>query len=543
MRNRLLVPHNFGLDVYDFSAETGDLTPGGTIDMNTTFDDVPDTLNTIPSVAVDPLNRGFAVALADPTSRSNAGRLLFISLATNAVEMTLNVGFQPHMVTFTPDGSKVLVANEGERSDSLDIDPPGSLTVVNLSGITADNLLSALGMLSQSNVATYDLSDINLALNVSLEGVRVRDRNFTAEDRHLDMEPEYIAASNEMAWVVLQNNNAIGRFVFSSAMWEAVFSLGPMTCTVDASDRDGTGGSQAIQIDDLLSGLPMPDAIQMHMFNNIPYIFTANEGAFGDDNSRFVAVVEENRLDPDVLASLNEVYNSRQGVIATDDSALGRTFISILDGDIDDDGLIEEPTIFGTRSFAIFNGMTGELVFDSASDFETITAELAPDLFNSRGSIASGFDLQSDTFGPQPEGLQLATIGGTLYAFVSSEPGGVIAYKVEDPAEPEYVTYHNSAADSSLAFGGRGPRDLQYKQIDGRHLLFVPCDFSDTIEVLEIEGEIQNTRESQNTGEPQNTDEPQITLGPDNGALNSRGSLNPCAALLLVVVASSFARF
>ena len=45
----------------------------------------------------------------------------------------IEAGFQPDMVTFTPDGSKILVANEGEPRNGYDediTDPVGSVTII-----------------------------------------------------------------------------------------------------------------------------------------------------------------------------------------------------------------------------------------------------------------------------------------------------------------------------------------------------------------------------------------------------------------------------
>ena len=46
----------------------------------------------------------------------------------------LEVGFGPDMLTFTPDGSKVLVANQGRPSDDYEIDPEGSVSIIDVSG-------------------------------------------------------------------------------------------------------------------------------------------------------------------------------------------------------------------------------------------------------------------------------------------------------------------------------------------------------------------------------------------------------------------------
>jgi len=47
---------------------------------------------------------------------------------------TVPVGVGPDMVTFTPDGSRILVANEGEPSADGLIDAPGSVSIITLAG-------------------------------------------------------------------------------------------------------------------------------------------------------------------------------------------------------------------------------------------------------------------------------------------------------------------------------------------------------------------------------------------------------------------------
>lgn len=82
------------------------------------------------SVAVS--NGIVAVAIPDAVAENN-GQVLFFD-ATYALLNTITVGVLPDMLTFTPDGNKVVVANEGEPNDSYTIDPEGSVSIIDVSG-------------------------------------------------------------------------------------------------------------------------------------------------------------------------------------------------------------------------------------------------------------------------------------------------------------------------------------------------------------------------------------------------------------------------
>src|SRR5690606_20774364 len=89
------------------------------------------------SVAVN--NGVVAVAYAVVNSADGSqqqGHVSFYDSTTLAVLNDVGVGYLPDMLTFTPDGSKVLVANEGEpnsynQADSFD--PEGSISIIDVS--------------------------------------------------------------------------------------------------------------------------------------------------------------------------------------------------------------------------------------------------------------------------------------------------------------------------------------------------------------------------------------------------------------------------
>lgn len=114
---------------------TTNLVPAITIKLN---DHTPGDAN---SIAIDENNQLLAVAMAAKTT-GQAGHIAFYTIAGDSPVFLKNVpvGALPDMVTFTHDGSKVIVANEGEPAGDYSVDPEGSISVINVTnGIAADN--------------------------------------------------------------------------------------------------------------------------------------------------------------------------------------------------------------------------------------------------------------------------------------------------------------------------------------------------------------------------------------------------------------------
>ncbi len=103
------------------------------------------------------------------------------------------VGSLPDMLIFTPDGTKVLVANEGEPDDD-GTDPEGSVSIIRVSDF------------STTTVDFKKFNDQRAALVA--KGVRIFEY---AESVAQDLEPEGIAVSPDgtQALVALQENNAV----------------------------------------------------------------------------------------------------------------------------------------------------------------------------------------------------------------------------------------------------------------------------------------------------------------------------------------------
>jgi len=113
---RLFVTSGTGLQIVDL---TNPAAPSliSTIAIST----LSATGGDVTSVAAK--NGVLAVAVPDAV-KTNPGKVVFVDAATGTVLSSVTVGALPDMVTFTPNGQKVLVANEGEPLTDAD----GTLT-------------------------------------------------------------------------------------------------------------------------------------------------------------------------------------------------------------------------------------------------------------------------------------------------------------------------------------------------------------------------------------------------------------------------------
>jgi YVTN family beta-propeller protein len=374
-------------------------------------------------------------------------------------EVTVGVGAD--MLTFTPDGQKVVVANEGEPNDLGD--PVGSLSVIDLSGGAAS--------LSQGDVTTVGFEGFNgQEMTLRALGVRLFPEKTVAED----LEPEYVAISPDgtKAFVTLQENNAIAVLDLTTNTVESILPLGVKDFSqpgnsLDASDRDGGINLKNYPV----FGLYQPDAIAAFTANGQTYYMTANEGDTRTEDVRVKDIV----LDPTVFPDAATLQQNSQ---------LGRLLVSSVDGDTDGDGDYDQLFTYGARSFSIWDA-AGNLVYDSGDDFEELTAQLAPEVFNSDGSAAT-VDTRSDNKGPEPEGVTIGIVDGQTLAFIGLErTGGVMVYNVSNPQTPEFLQYLSNPA------GDISPEGLTFiaaeESPSGKPLLVIANEVSGTVSVNEVD--------------------------------------------------------
>ena len=401
------------------------LSATSTIDLNGVYGTAANTVS-ISSVLNDA--RGFGVATVIPTATTAAdfGRIAIFDKTSGTILKTLDVGYHPDSVTITPDGTKLLIANEGEfvsTSAEASFARPGSVSVINLAGVNSSNYTSTLGALTNAAVSTYDFSAANLGAGVTLDGVRdnLGDTLTVKTVNSTNVEPEYITASNTTAYVTLQEANAIATLDLDTGKYTKISLLGTITQTIDASDRDGAGSTKAIAINDTVAGMPMPDTMTKFERDGKTLLVTANEGdARVDDGDIARASTLTASMDPAAAALANN-------------TGIGRLNLLKDQGDTNANGLIDTPTMMGTRSFSIWDAETGALVFDSASMMEQYVAANNPASFNMNSGDTTKFDERSDDKGPEPEALAFGSINGQDFVFVGNErENGIFQFNVTD---------------------------------------------------------------------------------------------------------------
>ncbi len=448
------VTSDSGLQIVS-AANPGDLVAGAVIDFSS--EAFGAFGNGITSVAI--ANGIVAVAVAN-AAKSEPGRVFLLD-ASGTLIKSVTVGALPDMLTFTPDGKQILVANEGERDGANgELDAAGGVSIINLAGGAA-----------QATVTTLDF----IAFDGREDALRAAGvRIFNGKSASIDLEPEYIAvaANGKEAIVTLQEANAVALLDLTTQKFTKIVPLGLKKyqgLLTDFSDRDG--GYVPLS-DKPVFGMYMPDAVTAFTSKGRTYYAMANEG---DDRDDFMAGGEKARLStltldpvkfPDAAALK---ANAVLGRLNTPNPAAVGKGIS---GDTDGDGDIDQILSYGARSFSIVDSR-GKQVFDSGDHIERFIASQGTEVFD---------DNRSDDKGPEPEGITSAVVDGRTLVFVGLERGGggVMVYDVTDVRNVQFVTYARNASDVS-------PEGLHYvsatNSSTGQALLALTNEVSSTLTV------------------------------------------------------------
>lgn len=351
------------------------------------------------------------------------GYVALIDAASLTVIDRVNVGALPDMVTFNGDGTKILVANEGEfnAENGLDRDPIGGVSIIDVSDLIDPTVVDI----------TFEAFD-GLEAIARANGIRLADGASLLRG----LEPEYITIQGDTAYVSLQEANAIAVLDIATGAFTNIFTAGVQDHSLVGLDPNDDG-QIAIDTYDNLVGLRMPDAITSFVLDGQTYLVTANEGDGRGDATDPNG--DEARVG-DILAGDIPGLSIDASV---DTTGLERLTVSTIDGDTDGDGDIDVLHAFGSRSFTIFDA-DGNVVFDSGDEIERIIADLAPERFNNDDGepIATEDDNRSDAKGPEPEAVAVGEIDGQLYAFIGLErDSGVLIYNITAPADAYFVDY------------------------------------------------------------------------------------------------------
>ncbi|WP_208589872.1 choice-of-anchor I family protein [Gracilibacillus suaedae] len=458
------------IQLSDFGVDAGDLT----------------------SVAIAPDSNFIAVSVP-ATNKVENGHVVFMS-TEGEILTSVEVGALPDMVTITPDGNNVLVANEGEPSEDYSVNPEGTVSIIDVSnGVNkGDNL----------TVTTATFSD-----EIIEEGVRkVHPESSYAQD----LEPEYVVVDDvsQYGYVVLQESNAIAKLDIESGEFLTVKSLGYKDFSLPENKLDASDKDDEINIRNWpVLSIYQPDGMDIVEINGKNYLLTANEGDAQDwdgfsEEKRVKDLEDEYQLNADLYQGYDQEELDKmvkEGLF--DDEQLGRLKTST-SHPTNADGKYEAIYGYGGRSFSVWDTETLELVYDSGSEFEDIIEKFEPDYFHSNNDEDT-FESRSDDKGVEPESVITGEVNGKTYAFTGLErQGGIMVYDMTNPTSPSFDSYFTSRLfqgldqDVTEESGDVAPEGLTFIQDDdsptGEPILLAAHEVSGTIAAYEL-GESSNS--------------------------------------------------
>jgi DNA-binding beta-propeller fold protein YncE len=376
---------------------------------------------------------GLAAFAMESSTRTAPGTIRFFDTSTRALSSGINsitVGALPDMVTFTPDGSKLLVANEGTPAvyGNPALDPAGNVSIINMSTRT---VMATAGFANVSQTGTY------LRTNTGM-----------------DFEPEYITvnAAGTKAYVSLQEANGMGVLDLTTNTFTSVIGLGVKDFSqagnyIDPNDRDYVSGSsgptQTFLRSSAVKGLYQPDGMAAYEAGGRTFIVMANEGDTREDDG--------DKARASTIFSTTATDLKRLNISTTDSSA----------GNL---------VTFGARSFSI-RDEAGNIVFDSGSKLD-------------QEAIARGIydDARSDDKGVEPEGVELMKIGGKTYAFIGLERTTKSAFAIYDITDPGQASF----IDMIVSDGDRAPEGMRGFTMGNMHYLAIASEVSGTTSVYSL---------------------------------------------------------
>lgn len=449
------------------------------------------------SVAVSPDNKTIAVAIQAEDYFANGRVAVFECNAdgTLTFKNAVEVGVQPDMVTYTPNGNMILTANEGEPRLGYaegTIDPAGSVSIIKISDLSADTV-------------GFEAFDEKRAELVS-SGIVIKKNT----NPSVDFEPEYIAATDTKAYITLQEANAVAVLDLAAESYSGIYSAGFEDYSTTAIDIDKKDEKYAAKTYSSLMGIRMPDSIAVYTAAGQDYIVTANEGDSRDWNGYL------NELE----VNFGKGKTSPTGAITAENSGLAGKVVFFDPSDYE--GLSSEKDyLFGGRSFTVYkvtdNGIVE--VYTSGNELEAKTATLIPDNFNCSNDDKT-IDDRSGKKGVEAESVTVGVVGEKTYAFVGLERiGGVMVYDITDSANVSYVNYINSRDFSEDIAGDVSPEGLCFipasESKTSKPMLLAACEVSGTVAVYDIT-EVKKEDTDNNGGTTDNEEETDKSAGTES---------------------------
>ena len=399
--NSLWVAGVAGVDI--LNASTGSFLAH----INTT------SFGSINSVAI---NNGVAAFAIEAPTRTNAGIVQFYDTATRTLSAGINtvaVGALPDMLTFTPNGSKLLVANEGT--------PNIYGTRIGTSLPASFNTPSGDPV---GSVSIIDMSTRTVMATPTFQGVTQTGSNIRT-NTGMNFEPEYIAVSKDgsKAFVSLQEANAMGVINLNTNTAEKVAGLGVKNFNTSGNEIDAkTGGVISFQNYNVM-GLYMPDGMASYEAKGRTLVVMANEGDYREDDADRLTASTAN------IGATGDLVGLR---VSNTDSFSGSLVAA------------------GARSFSIRDA-DGNLVYDSGSILD-------------REAAARGIydDARSRDKGVEPEGVELIEAGGKTFAFIGLERTLKSAVAIFDITDPEKASF----VDMIVSDGDLAPEGLKAYKCD-----------------------------------------------------------------------------
>ena len=274
----------------------------------------------------------------------------------------------------------------------------------------------------------------------------------------------------------LQENNAIAVLDLHTLTVTRINALGYKDHSVagnglDASDQDG---GIVINAWANVFGMYQPDALAAFHVGGNDYVLSANEG----DAREYAGLVEAARL-------RSTTTDASFGPSRANNQAGRLNVTTFAPGTVSDQTTVYA---FGARSFSVWDGANGALVYDSGDALEHRTATALPANFNSNNT-ANNFDNRSDDKGPEPEAATIGVINERTYGFIGFERiGGFIVVDLSNPAAPEIVQYLNNRDFLQSPVGpDSGPEVIDFvpagRSPIGRPLVVVANEITGTVSI------------------------------------------------------------